>query len=228
MQFKEVILQSAELAKQKAFYHGKLGLPVVEDSADKLSLQTGASLLTFENTPGRHPAIYHIAFNVPENQLPSAATWLERHTPLIASYSNPTKTIFEFVAWNAHAFYFRDNEGNILEFIARHNLKNASNEPFTAENILEISEVGLPTPDVQNLADQLIEELQLPIYSGAGSDQFTVLGEEQALFILVQSGRPWMPTRDQEALAQPTRVIVEGIEGDFSPADLPYEFVAAK
>jgi hypothetical protein len=51
---------------------------------------------------------------------------------------------FEFFDWNAHAVYFYDPSVNIVEYIARHNIKSSnSTDEFTNNDILCISEVWI-------------------------------------------------------------------------------------
>ncbi|MCI0711764.1 MAG: hypothetical protein L0154_16535 [Chloroflexi bacterium] len=228
MQFREVTLATRNLAAQKSFYADELELPLLVDNADQLTAQAGLTRLTFLYAPEKPRNVYHIAFNVPENQLPAAGTWIELRTPVLASDSNPTKTVFEFPAWNAHSIYFKDGDNNILEFIARHNLDNASEVPFTSDNILEVSEVGLPAEDVLRTATELEETLKLPVYDGRGSDMFAAIGDEHGLFIVVPVGHPWLPTDSTSATPMSIRIAMPDIPSDYAVTDLPYELVHAE
>lgn len=228
MRFHEVTLASSNLTAQKSFYGGDLGLPLLVDNTDQLTIQVGLTRLTFLRAPEKPLNVYHIAFNVPENQLPAAGAWIELRTPVLASISNPTKTVFEFRSWNAHSIYFKDGEDNILEFIARHNLDNASDVPFTHDNILEVSEVGLPAEDVLRRATELEERLKLPIYDGKGSDMFAAIGDERGLFIVVPGGHPWLPTDSTSATPMPVRIATPDIPSDYSLTDLPYHLVRSE
>ena len=222
MQFREVTLASSNLAAQKSFYGADMGLPLLVDNPDQLTVQAGLTRLTFLNAPDKPPHAYHIAFNVPENQLPAAGAWIELRTPVLASFSNPAKTVFEFLSWNAHSIYFKDGDSNIVEFIARHNLDNATDMPFTSNNILEVSEAGLPVEDVRRTATELEETLKLPVYDGKGSDMFAAVGDERGLFIVVPIGHPWLPTDSTSAIPMPIQIATPDIPSDYSVADLPY------
>lgn len=228
MQFREVTLASSNLTTQKSFYGDVMELPLLVDNADQLTVQAGLTRLTFLYAPDKPPNVYHIAFNVPKNQLPAAGAWIELRTPVLASISNPTKTVFEFLSWNAHSIYFKDGDGNILEFIARHNLDNASDVPFTSDNILEVSEVGLPAANVLRTATELEEMLKLPVYDGKGSKLFAAIGDERGLFIVVPVGHPWLPTNSTSATPMPVRIATPDIPSDYSVTDLPYELVHAQ
>ena len=228
MRFKQVVLQSANLEAQRDFYHLKLGLPLMIDASDEIAFHVGASVLTFRHNPNKSlTSVYHVAFNIPENQLAEASAWLEMRTNILANPSKPEMKVYDFVDWNAHAFYFKDGEGNIMEFIARHNLPTASDTPFDQTSILNISEVGLPTPDVRQTVAELTTTLGIPIWRGEGSDSFTVVGDEHGLFIVVKDGRVWMGTVNQTADILPTEFTIEDIAASHQPADLPYRFIQA-
>jgi catechol-2,3-dioxygenase len=147
----------------------------------------------------------HFAFNIPENQLAGGKRWLAERVELVSSDGVDE---FEFEAWNAHAVYFRDPAGNIGELIARHNLPNASSTPFGPDSLLELSEVGLPVPDVASAVEFLERELVLALYDGNRST-FAAVGDEHGLFIVVREGRPWFTT-DDAAQISPLHVTLCG------------------
>lgn len=212
MRIQEVVFQSRDVTAQRRFYHDLLQLPLVEDSPQRATFRAGHTAMAFEQAESTLPdTIYHFAFNIPENQLAQAKDWLAGRVSLAA-----VPETYDFTDWNAHAFYFWDGDGNIAEFIARHNLDNASNEPFSAQSITGISEVGVATPDVLQTVTHLQRELGLEVWRGAGSDAFSAVGDEHGLFIVVNSGRKWLGT-DMPALPLPTRITIE------SEADAVYD-----
>src|SRR6266571_7594606 len=83
-------------------------------------------------------AIAHFAFNIPENQFPAGKAWLAERVEL---WTDNGRDEFYSESWNAHVVYFHDPDGNVGELIARHNLNNASDVPFGADSLLELSEV---------------------------------------------------------------------------------------
>nr|NIR47669.1 glyoxalase [candidate division KSB1 bacterium]NIV05184.1 glyoxalase [candidate division Zixibacteria bacterium]NIS23258.1 glyoxalase [candidate division KSB1 bacterium]NIT70140.1 glyoxalase [candidate division KSB1 bacterium]NIU23790.1 glyoxalase [candidate division KSB1 bacterium] len=81
----------------------------------------------------------------------------------------------------------------IVEFIARHNLDNASEEEkFSANSILSVSEIGIPVEDVRLFSQHLQQEQEIPLWDG-DEKKFAALGDEEGLFIVVPLGRPWLP-----------------------------------
>ncbi len=203
LKFAKVSLQTRVLDSLDTFYSGVLGLPTSR-GANRLNVQCGWTELVFEQ--GDVDAIYHFAFNIPENQLESARSWLADRIDV--------SEIFHFESWNAHAFYFSDPSGNILEFIARHDLPNAAVSWEGASSILCMSEIGLVVPDVLATAERVKSSLSLQEYR-PGSPDFTALGDEQALLILVREGREWFASRGLVASSFPLKVQMTGCRGAY-------------
>lgn len=221
MQLIELQIATQRLAAQKAFYHALLELPLVAETATSFTVQVGASALTFVETAAALPSIYHVAFNIPENQLAAAKGWLKARLPLL---QNGDSDEWVFPDWNAHTVYYLDADGNILEAIARHNLPTASTQPFTAHSFLSISEIGLAAPDVRTFCQQLHAALGVNRWRGNDTN-FAAVGDEEGLFIVAVNGRLW---NGNEAPAQPlpTTVVLRGEEEKTVEfAGLPYRVV---
>ncbi len=204
MKIDKLELQTNDLSSQRHFYMNVLHLPTVADS-ESLHVQVGSSELTFRQSTGNQTYAYHFAFNIPENRFEEAKAWIAERTPLIAN--NSGEDSFDFTNWNAHSCYFRDATGNILEFIARHGLPNASNMSFDERSILSISEIGLASDDVIATVAQL-QGAAMPIYDGAGSDTFAAVGDEHGLLIVVSRGRIWFPETGTPADLVPLKAVV--------------------
>jgi catechol-2,3-dioxygenase len=101
--------------------------------------------------------------------------------------------VFDFAFWNAEAVYFEDPDGNVLELIARHGLRNDRTGSFGPELLLGLSEVGLPVAETEPAIEILEQTFGLAVFSG-DRDQFTALGDDHGLFIVVRPGRLWLPT----------------------------------
>ena len=189
--FARLGLRSAvDLETMAAFYREVLRL-AVDVKGQALIVTAGETIIEFAKNEPREGATnpyYHFAFNIPHNQLDSARAWLEPRCSLLKLGNG--EFIANFQNWNAHAFYFLDPAGNILEFIARHTLKNEREGDFSEKNILCASEIGVVAPDVVKAADTVCESAKLERYRG-GSDQFTAVGDENGLFIVVKTGRAW-------------------------------------
>jgi catechol-2,3-dioxygenase len=109
--------------------------------------------------------------------------------------------------------YFYDPEGNIVELIARHRLANRVSKPFDTQSVLDISEIGFPTDDVKQTVQTLCDRLSARVYDGADSDEFTAVGDEDGMFIVVKQGRLWLPDTGKMARSLPLTVQVRDLTG---------------
>jgi catechol-2,3-dioxygenase len=121
-------LLSADLEAQKDFYANILELPVRRDSTI-LEVKAGKTELLFTEAP-EFDGAYHFAFNIPQNQFASAKTWISSRLSLLREENGNDE--FHSENWNSSSVYFKDAAGNVLEFIARHNLRMQSMETSTA------------------------------------------------------------------------------------------------
>ena len=138
--------------------------------------------------------------------------------------------------WNAHAVYFRDPAGNIVEVIARHDLPTGKSGPFDIhDDLLWLSEIGLVVDSAAGTMIDLERRLGLPAYIGV-DDGFAPIGDEEGLLIVVETGRPWMPDEREPARAWPARVLVDaacvktgpGRYGIGGAGGIGYELVAVE
>ena len=96
--------------------------------------------------------------------------------------------VVHFRSWNSHSVFFWDPAGNLLEYIARHDLKNSAPGHFTSQDILYTSEIGIIVDDVRNTAFELNKTFGLEQYRG-GSEVFTAVGDEHGLLLVMKRGR---------------------------------------
>ncbi len=188
------------------FYAGVLGMQVLEDKGASVALRAGATRLAFSSAAERVAAAYHFAFNIAPRKFVDSKQWLVSRG--ISLLELDGKDQFHSEEWNADNLYFRDPAGNIVEFIARHDLPDISDGPFSPSDLLCVSEIGVATPDVGATVAELGRSLGLPVYK-EGSDTFTPMGDERGLLIVVREGRHWFPT-DTAAQLLPLRVVIEG------------------
>jgi catechol-2,3-dioxygenase len=193
MKIKELHLGAYDLHEIKGFYHGVLGLPIESFSAQEIIFSLPDSRLGFYLNKTDEAPQYHIAFNIPHNQVREASHWLANKVEMIPL--DVDHYIADFQSWNAEAVYFFDESGNILEFIGRRDVKNASQQPFGHGSILSISEIGLVTDDVNTTCKQLMEQYELTYFSKQPPQpDFAAIGDDEGLFIVVSSNRNWYPT----------------------------------
>lgn len=201
MKFTEVQLETHRLKELKSFYTEMLGLPLIFENKRSFTVRVGSSKLKFSRAEEGEP-VYHFACNIPENQLADAKAWISSRCNLI---QKDGKDEYRFESWNADAIYFYDPAGNIVELIARHNLKNSSSAAFSPESFLSISEVGYAVEDVRLFSRHIKDELGSDLYDG-DEKNFAAIGDEEGLVIVVPVGRIWFPT-DQPAESFPVVIM---------------------
>src|SRR5258705_13403686 len=133
MKIKKLALQTSYVAVLKEFYSSILQLPV-QTLEKEIIIEIGNTVLSFEETPAAE-AFYHIAINIPSNKIEEAKTWLGNKVKLLWM-EDYKSDIADFVNWHAKSVYFFEPAGNILELIARFDLDNASDQPFSSKQFL--------------------------------------------------------------------------------------------
>ena len=210
MLLKRITIQSSRLLELKNFYGSILDLEVAEESATRVSLQIGQSILIIEEKK-KEEAFYHFAFNIPANKIHEAREWLKKKKVELLWMEDYKSDIADFVNWRAKSVYFFDPAGNIIELIARFDLNNASSEKFSSKQFLSISEIGLVFPE-----EQIDEQVHI-IMKQCGlayflkqppMQKFKVLGDDDGLFIFVTDKRNWYPTNKPSAIF-PLEILIE-------------------
>ena len=222
MNITDLELPTTDLQLQKDFYSGILDLPV-SLSNENLEVQVGKTLLIFTQTASEFDGAYHFAFNIPENQFYAAKQWIANRIPLLKDTEGSDE--FSSDNWNSNSVYFKDAAGNVLEFIARHNLKNAVEGDFGGNQILNISEIGLPSEDVIGFANELCGKLGLSVFRQEPNDTFTPIGDDNGLLILPVKDRIWIPNSGVPARLLPVNVRVEMNGKKWDVRGVPYEIV---
>ena len=190
MDFLDVRLRapSGSLSALAAFYSERLGI----EEADETTLAIGATRLEFVASAGR--PFYHFALHVPGNRFDEALEWAGERTELLPD-PDSGEVVFGFSSWEAHACYFHDAVGNIVELIAHRGIgETGAGGPFAAAELLGLSELGLvgaPAP----MADQL-GRLGLKLWDGTLDEpgRLAFVGERARTLILCPAGRGWLPT----------------------------------
>lgn len=222
MKITSLELFSKELHILAEFYAHILELPFTLRHG-RLEVKAGWTSIVFVEEADFKGA-YHFAFNIPENQIALAKAWLARRTPLLKDERGNDH--FSHSGWNADAVYFRDSAGNILELIARHDLKNAVEGGFDSSRIVCVSEIGLPAQDVTGLAHDLCARLGLSVFRQAPHADFTPVGDNDGLFILPRENRIWYPNTGVPARLLPVTVRGEADGRRWQVRGVPYEIIA--
>jgi catechol-2,3-dioxygenase len=191
------------------FLMGLFGF-AVERGDTATTLIVGRSRLTLEAGPAEPDGFYHLAFDIPENVIVPARDLLAAQVPILSA--SDTWIVSSAPGWDAHSVYF-NAPGNLnLELIARHRLPNAIDRPFTLNDLLHISEIGVVVDDTTQ-ATQALQAVGLAPF-GEPLETFAPVGDDEGLLIVVKAGRTWFPTQDQRTTGRPLHVRVEGLSGE--------------
>ncbi|WKK67068.1 VOC family protein [Lutimonas zeaxanthinifaciens] len=192
MKIKELKIRTPNLERQILFYSDKIGLELLFRSEYEAVFLVGKSKLKLVKSKESLP--YHFAINIPFNKENEALKWLKERVEILRDGKNE---IQDFRFWNAKAMYFYDLDKNIVEFIARRNLKNESQADFDVASLLEISEIGMPVNDIGVAFNKLNEISNLEQFDG-GLERFCAIGDENGLFICINKNKKdWYPTGDK-------------------------------
>jgi len=213
-------LPAKDLPAQKDYYANVLGLPV-SGSSIELKVQVGETELVFTQSDARFDGAYHFAFNIPENQFDAAKEWIVSRQPLLRDVEG--KDEFKSKTWNSDSVYFKDAAGNVLEFIARHTMQNAVDVPFSEHQILNISEIGLPSENVIGFAEGFCAQLSISVFKQEPNENFTPIGDDNGLFIIPIKDRIWIPNSGVPARLLPVKVRVEVGGKHWKVRGVPYE-----
>ncbi|QHI38712.1 hypothetical protein IMCC3317_41060 [Kordia antarctica] len=217
MKINELTLFTTNLIQQRHFYTKVLELPLIVSDEEKFTVKIGVSSLTFIASENTNPA--HFAINISSYKIKEALQWILKRTNILWCEG---EQIADFSNWNAAALYFYDSAKNIVEFIARKDLDIVNTHPFSASDLLNISEIGIVSNDNEAIYEQLNAMRSIPIYDG-NLDRFCALGNEEGLFILVNNTKKkWFPTQEEALVAD------FYIKGDYNFAFLNGEIITEK
>ncbi len=202
--FKKVTLYTDQLEDMKGFYEYQMGFRIVEEDSKSFTLAIGSSTLIFRESERK--AVYHFAFNIPGNQFTLAKSWAASRVTL--NRQEGMNEIF-YANFNADAFYFQDPAGNVVEFIARRNIDRMGD--FTIDSLLNISEVSITTPFVEDIGE-LLEDMDIPVRGNKGIEPkaLNFLGRDDAFILLVAPKRTWYFSKQKSEVHPLTIELVDG------------------
>ncbi|MEO6231067.1 MAG: VOC family protein [Ferruginibacter sp.] len=208
MEILEIELLTDDIDATASFYTDILGLRLVRKDTNTIIFSAGKTRLIFTASNNKKPH-YHFAFNIASNKIEEAIRWAASKFNLLNTGEGGM--VANFKSWNAKAIYFYDNNGNILEFIVRFELNNATGKAFGPDAILSVSEIGIVTDNPSALAQQLATENNIPYFSKSiKANDFIVLGDDNGLLIIVATNRSWFPT---DIKSQPHYVKIKLVQG---------------
>ena len=222
MKITRLELLTVNLPAQQEFYAKILELST-KLTPSGLEIQAGKTELLFTKAAPDFDGAYHFAFNIPENQFRAAKEWISSRVPLLRDETG--KDEFESESWNSDSVYFKNSAGNVLEFIARRNLKNTVEGYFDSKQILQVSEIGLPSENVVAFANELCTRLNLTVFKQQPNETFTPVGDDNGLLILPIKGRIWIPNSGVPAKLLPVKVKGTAEGKDWEVRGYPYEII---
>jgi catechol 2,3-dioxygenase-like lactoylglutathione lyase family enzyme len=206
MKITRVSAQVRDTSTAAEFFDNVLGL-AVESVPGAAVVRIGTTLLELVENPEAE-GDHHFAVTVPTNKFAEAKLWLLKRTVLLGTVETDE---FECSpTWNARSLYFAGPDRSVLELIIRRDLDNATPGPFSRDDLLCISEVGVASPDVLALATFLTEAADVPSYGADPESSFSAVGDTDGLLILVSPGRAWFPTTDRLATTSPISIDATG------------------
>lgn len=182
---KSATLYSNNIKALRRFYGNVLELDMTESTLEQFTIRIGESHLTFKQTD--KPAFYHFAINIPGNQFSMMKYWI---TDRITLNREEGRDEVYFPSFDADSMYFEDPAGNIVELIGRR--KRDLFGDLTKESFLNISEIGIATPHVVEVGDEL-QDLGIPLRNGTEVEpnELNFLGRGDNFIVLVPPGRRW-------------------------------------
>ncbi|WP_214765783.1 MULTISPECIES: glyoxalase [unclassified Exiguobacterium] len=186
-------LWTNQVKPMQDFYTGTLSFPLVEETETSFTVQIGTSQLRFELDTMQQAKQYHFAFNIPGDAFQLAKNWLRQRLPLLIE-DGADEIYFENI--DAHSVYFYDPDENVVELIARHAVNpDKSLSTFSVQDILDIGEMNVTTPDVIGVGARfaelgIVRRDRQPIKP----DFLNFLGEAEdgTHLLLGRAGRPWL------------------------------------
>ncbi|PPA71144.1 glyoxalase [Jeotgalibacillus proteolyticus] len=172
----------------KAFYLEELGFSLNEQSETTFSVSAGSSELIFSKASGERKPFYHFAFNINAGHFKEAKKWIASKVEL--NKENGEDEVY-FRAFDADSFYFEDPAGNIIEIIGRYSNSTKHIGAFSINQLLNVSEINVTTPDVSKAAEALREEGVLSEKKMIHPQELNFVGEGEAFILLGPPKRTW-------------------------------------
>lgn len=190
MWIQELQLYTTNIERCREFYTTIIGLQEQYFGNDRLEYRIGNSILIFQQATFHLP--YHIAISYPPDL---EAQCLKTSTEKLDILPGPNgDKVIDFNSWNSRSIYFKDPDGNVMEWIGRRDIDYDYSEKFDGKSLQNINEVGMVVHDLPTTIDKLKNIMGLKIYSGS-SDEFCAIGDKHGLLIIINKRKKtWFPT----------------------------------
>lgn len=203
MHLRHLLLPCLDPALTRRFYRDVLQLPLHGDTVH-------IGWTTLDCVQAQHPVgSVHLAFNVAPSRFEAAARWIGARATLLADPQGRQRFALDGV-WQSQSVYFAGPDGAVLELIARaalHDVATGKGE-FHGEELLCLSEIGLPSNDVDAVTSSVAHHFGVQPFAPA-VEGFAALGDDHGLLIVVDQRRRWFPQQRQLPWADGLRVCVD-------------------
>lgn len=207
MEIRSVVMRTKDLMQMRNFYINTLGFSLVSEDENYFRITIGTSEIEFTSKGVAGNPYYHFAFNIPANKFTEAKSWIKEKVTLTVEDGEDEA---EFGHSSAHALYFYDPAGNIVELISRHATSMESIDPFSIKSILNISEISFTVNDAIVASEQLktigVKERD---NNEISTKYLNFMGERaNGVFILLsQPGRRWIFS-DKKSAVYPIEIVL--------------------
>lgn len=178
-------------------------LDITESRDEQFTVNVGESAITFHQS--KDPSLYHFAINIPGNQFSLMKLWMQDR--LVLNQDGGINEIY-YSSFDADSMYFEDPAGNLIELIGRR--KRDMFGELTTAAFLNVSEVGIVTPFVAEVGDQL-QDFGIPLRHGTEADPKSLnhLGKGDTFIVLAPPNRRWdLDFSKKETETHPLKVIL--------------------
>jgi hypothetical protein len=206
---KELILdcQLSKLPVLANFWTERMELQQVASSSGSFSVMAGNTKLTFRRDQLGYGGLYHFTIDVPENQIENARIWLQKRAKLVKDADTGAEIVHKSKL-NAHSLFFMDPGGNLIELVARHDVKNAQAGDFNKSMLLAITDVSIVTRNVKDCEDLLYTNFGLLGFPGTSNSVKPIGGQKGTITLHVPS-RPYYPTNELIAFSYRLEVVIQ-------------------
>lgn len=183
--FKSVLFYTNKLKSLKRFYANVMALDITGSTSEQFTVNVGETDITFKQT--ETASFYHFAINIPGNQFVIMKHWIQDRLTL--NKDGGINEIY-YPSLDADSMYFEDPAGNLIELIGRRSRDLFG--PLTKKAFFNVSEVGLITPYVMEVGDEL-QDFEIPLRHGAEVDPnaLNYLGRDDTFIVLAQPAWKW-------------------------------------
>lgn len=187
--FKDIELQTLSVEGAKQIYADILQFPIVKRTDTYIQFQI-TSFTTVSFTEVLEPIIpNHFAFQIPTSSFKEIANWLMKSGVHILKDREGEPVIHHSSV--SKAVYFKDNDGNILEIIARDYVNDNLLPKCGPLQVMYVRELGFPVIHVPTFREWLKGTFHMKTIQDAETFNFVIGGTVHA--VVVEEGRPWIP-----------------------------------